>query len=241
MMIATGANRAPRKEFSMKSRLAIAAIAAASISTFAFAQADSGPCPMTGGAGMGPGMMGGQGMSPGMMGGHGMMGGQGMGPGMMGGRGMMGGQGMGPGMMGGHGMMGGQGMGPGMMGGRGMMGGHGMMGGGMMGGYGPGALAALKLTPEQRAKMTEVQRDIERKHWGLMGSMRELGWKAQDAAGAAQFDEAAMRKNYEAMAAIRKEMFEAGLDARKRLESVLTKEQREQLRRATQAGGPSPG
>ena len=70
---------------------------------------------MTGGYGMGAGMMGGYGygMGPGMMGGYGY----GMNPGMMGGYGHgmmhnMKGYGMGPGMMGGYGC----GMGPGMMG-----------------------------------------------------------------------------------------------------------------------------
>ncbi len=67
-------------------------VAAAAISTAAFAQGPAGGCP---GGGYGPGMMRGGGYGPGMMGG-------GYGTGMMGGgwRGMMGGAGYGPGMMG---------------------------------------------------------------------------------------------------------------------------------------------
>lgn len=193
----------------MKARFALAALAAACLSTVAAAQ-------------MGPGMMGGQGMGPGM-------GGQGMGQGM-------GGQGMGPGMMGGRG---GCDMGPGMGGGRGM--GHGMMGGqGMMGGLSPGALEALNLTDEQRGKVTEIRREMQRKHHALMGSMHELRWQQEDAARAPVFDEAAARKTYDGMAAIRKQQFEAGLEARKRIEAVLTKEQREQLRAAPRRPGPGP-
>jgi hypothetical protein len=211
-----------RSEQTMKMRLVVAAAVAACFSALAAAQMGPGMDHR----GMGPGMMGGQGMGPGMMGA------QGMGPGMMGG------QGMGPGMMGGQGgcpMMGGQGMGQGMMGGRGMMGGQGM-GHGMMAGHDPAALERLGLNDEQRGKVRDIQRDLQRKQYALMGSMRDLGWQAEDNARSGGFDDAAARKNYDAMAAIRRQMFEAHLDAHKRIEAVLTKEQREQLRK-----GPQPG
>ena len=201
------------------------------------------------GQGMGPGMMGqgygsgmmGQGYGPGMMGpgmmgygmGPGMMG-QGMGPGMMGygmGPGMMG-QGMGPGMMGygmGPGMMG-QGMGPGMMGygmGPGMMGG--MMGPGMMGGANP--YAALDLTDAQRAKIAEIQEQLWRKHWDLMGKMHEERYHMHRFMSGAAPDDAGTRKAYVAMADAHKQMFDATLDARKQIEAVLTPEQRDKLKR----------
>lgn len=207
----------------MKRKLIAAAAIAALFSAPAWAQ--MGPGMMggfgSGGFGMGPGMMGGYGMGPGMMGGYGPGGGYGMGPGMMGGYGA---QGMGPGMMG-PGMMGGygaQGMGPGMMG-------PGMMGPGMMGGY--GAYAGLNLSDEQRAKIAEIQQDVSRKQWELMGKMREQGFQMHrfDAPGTA--DDSAARKAYQAMADARKAMFENSLDARKRVDAVLTKEQREQMQR----------
>ena len=180
--------------------------------------------------GMGPGMMGqGQGMGPGMMGqgqgtGPGMMG-QGMGPGMMGqgyGPGMMG-QGMGPGMMG-YGMMG-QGMGPGMM--------SGMMGPGMM--YGADRYASLDLSAEQRSKISAIQEQLWRKRWDLMGKMHEERYHMHRLMSGAVTDDAAARKAYQAMADAHKQMFDAMLDARKHIDALLTKEQREQLRRA--AGG----
>lgn len=188
----------------MKLRFASAALAAACLSTLAAAQ-------------MGPGGMGGPGMGPGMHHGPGSMAGspdcpmgQGAGPG-----------GGGPGR---HGM-GHRGMGG--------MGGMGQMGmGGMGSGFPPGALAALKLSDEQRTKITEIRRDGQRKRHALMGSMREVHWKVQDAARGAEFDEAAVRKNYEAMAAVRKEIFESGLETRKRIEAVLTPEQRTELRKS---------
>ena len=201
-----------------------------------------GPGMMGQGQGMGPGMMGqGQGMGPGMMGqgyGPGMMG-QGMGPGMMGqgyGPGMMG-QGMGPGMMG-YGMMG-QGMGPGMMGygmmgqgmGPGMM--SGMMGPGMM--YGADRYASLDLSAEQRSKISAIQEQLWRKRWDLMGKMHEERYHMHRLMSGAVTDDAAARKAYQAMADAHKQMFDAMLDARKHIDALLTKEQREQLRRA--AGG----
>jgi len=198
----------------MKARFALAALAAATISTMTFAQ-------------MGPGMGMGQGHGPGM----GppadcpMMQQGGGGPYGPGGGGMMGRHGgMGGGMMGG-------GMGGGMMGG-------GMMGGGMMGHHlPPGLLASLNLTPEQQAKVTEIQREAQRKRHGFMGSMRELRWKGQDAQKDG-FNEDAARKQFDAMAALRKEMFESGLATRKQIDAVLTPEQREKLKKARP--GPRP-
>lgn len=190
----------------MNARFALAALAAACLSTFAAAQ-------MGQGMGPGPGMRHGQGPGPGP------------GAGMMGGRG---GCDMGQGMTGGA-----------MMGRHGGMGGMGGMGGAMMGGLDPAALEALNLSEEQRGKVREAQRDLQRKRHALMGSMHELRWEQQDAARAARFDEAAARKNYDASAAIRKQMFEAGLEARTRIEAVLTKEQREQLRALPRRPGPA--
>jgi len=174
--------------------------------------------------GMGPGMMGqGQGMGPGMMGqgyGPGMMG-QGYGPGMMGqgyGPGMMG-QGMGPGMMG-YGMMG-QGMGPGMMGG--------MMGPGMM--YGANPYASLDLSADQRAKISAIQEGLWRKQWDLMGKMHEERYHMHQLMSGAVTDDAAARKAYQAMADAHKQMFDAMLAAHKQIDAVLTKEQRDKLKR----------
>jgi Spy/CpxP family protein refolding chaperone len=115
------------------------------------------------------------------------------------------------------------------------------IGPGMMGGINPAALAGLDLTEEQRGKVTEIQRDLKRKLWSLMGSLRELRWKLQDAMMAREIDADAARKTYDAMAAHRKEMFEAGLDARKRIEAVLTKEQLEQLKQRKVTPPPAGG
>ena len=152
----------------------------------------------------------------------------GMGPGMMGGYGP--GYGMGPGMMG-PGMMGGYGMGPGMMG-------PGMMGQGMMGGFGPGFGYAVDLSDEQRAKISEIQQELAQKHWELMGRMHQQGGPMSQAFGSGAVDEKAARKAYESMAAAQKQMFELSLQARKRIDAVLTPEQREQMGRGWRGRGP---
>jgi Spy/CpxP family protein refolding chaperone len=136
----------------------------------------------------------------------------------------------GPGMMGGHGggYGGGYGMGPGMMGESG--GGYGM-GPGMMGGRGAEAYAGLKLTPEQKKQITAIQQDNRQARWQLMGTMQEQGYHMHDLFGPGTVDEAATRKAFEQMQATQKAMFDLQLDAQKKINAVLTAEQREQLRR----------
>lgn len=138
--------------------------------------------------------------------------------------------GMGPGMMGGHGMgpgmMGGQGMGPGMMDGHGMMGGCGMPG--MMGGWDYGI---PDLTNDQRAKIAAAEKEFRQKQWQVMEKMHDLQFQSPDIYRDGKFDEQAARKQYDAMAALRKQMFENSLEERKRIDAILTPQQREQLQR----------
>lgn len=132
--------------------------------------------------------------------------------------------GMGPGMMRsdcprpGHARRG-RAMQPDMMGG-----GHGR-GGAMMGG-----LLIPDLTDEQRTQMAQIQQEYGRKHWALMGQMHEQGGPPDDGLQRGQFDEQAARRHHDAMLGIQKQMFENSLEARKRIDSLLTPQQREQLR-----------
>ena len=151
--------------------------------------------------------------------------GYGMGPGMMGG-GYGPGYGMGPGMMGG-GYGPGYGMGPGMMGG-GYGPGYGM-GPGMMGGFGGGY--GIDLSAEQRQKLFDIQREVASKRWELMGKLHAEGGPMDEVFSGGAFDEKAALKAYDTMAAAHKQMFETMLDARKRMDAVLTPEQREQVKR----------
>jgi Spy/CpxP family protein refolding chaperone len=157
-------------------------------------------------------------VGPGMMGGYGP-GDYGYGPGY----------GMGPGMMRGYGYgPGGYGMGAGMMYGYGP--GYGM-GPGMMWGYGPGGYYGLKLSDEQRRMIADIQQEQWKKQWALMSAMHELRFKQFGAEESGKSTEADARKNYQAFADLRKQMFENSLDTRKRIDAVLTKEQREELKK----------
>ena len=127
------------------------------------------------------------------------------------------GYGMGPGMMGGYGGYGpGYGMGPGMM--RGYRGGPGAYGYGIP-----------DLTSEQRAKVAEIQKELRTKQWALMRSMHELAFNQGDAYRDGKLDEQAARKAFDAMTDLRKQMFENSLEARKRMDDVLTPQQRKEL------------
>src|SRR5574337_1213245 len=122
------------------------------------------------------------------------------------------------------------GMWPGAMGGNG--GGYGCgMGPGMMGGYGGDAYAGLDLSPEQRQKIADIQQEAAKAMWQLMGTMHEQRYHMYGMFGPGAPDEQSARKAFESMTATRKAMFELQLSARKKIDAVLTDDQRAQLRR----------
>jgi Spy/CpxP family protein refolding chaperone len=131
----------------------------------------------------------------------------------------------GPGMMGGYGhgagMMGGYGHGPGMMGGHG----H---------GYNRGGYEGLNLSTEQREKIAAIEKDASTARFNTMKAMHDLRWSTF---GPNATKEADPRQTYEAMATLRKQMFEANLDTQKRIEAVLTPEQKEQLTKSLRFRG----
>jgi Spy/CpxP family protein refolding chaperone len=135
--------------------------------------------------------------------------------------------GMGPGMMDGSG---GYGMGSNMMGRYGSDG-YGMGPNMMWGGYGGNTLAKLKLSGEQRKQIARIEEEVRTAHWQLMGKMHQEGYHMHGSFGPGLLDEAAARKSFLSMQATQKEMFELSLGARKRIDAVLTPDQREQLRR----------
>jgi Spy/CpxP family protein refolding chaperone len=143
----------------------------------------------------------------------------GMGPGMMGG-----GYGYGPGMMGGYGM------GPGMMGGYG----YGMAPGMMGYGIGP---QIPSLSAAQQAKIAEIQDETRRKQWQWMGMMMDEQARLRDLYNMPKRDSAAIGKVYGKIGELQRQMFESSLDAHKRMEGVLTKEQLEKSRRSWHWGG----
>ena len=155
----------------------------------------------------GPGWMGGYGMGPGMMGGYG---GYGPGPGMMGG---YGGYGMGPGMMGGWG---GYGMGPGMM--------------------GPYWGSGLDLSEDQQTRINKIQDETRTAHWALMNEMQNQQARLRDLYQAPKRDDAAIDRAYKEFGKLQQKMYESSVEAQKRMEAVLTKEQHERLRTCWRRG-----
>lgn len=155
------------------------------------------------------------------------------GPGMMGGYGpgMMGSDGRG-GMMGGYGAGPGQGYGPGMMG-PGIMGG---MMGGMMGPYGRdgmmglGPLQALDLDEQQIGRMNQIRDELRRKNWAAMGKLQDERAQMRDLFLADKRDPAAIGRQSMKIAELRRQLLEARIDAHNRIEALLSKEQKAQLR-----------
>lgn len=138
------------------------------------------------------------------------------------------GPGYGPGMMGGYGpqgrgMIGGYGYGPGMMGGYGR--------GGMMGGMmGLGPLHALGLNDQQYAKITQIQDEMRRKNWDVMGKLMDEQARLRDLFAADKRDPSAIGKQSMKLAELRRQLLEASVDAHNRIEALLSKEQKEELR-----------
>jgi len=141
------------------------------------------------------------------------------------------GYGYGPGMMG----RGGSGYGygaPGMMGGPGMMngpgGGYGQRG---MRGYGGGAgLDTLDLTDEQRQKILAIQEEGREKNWSTMGKMRAENFKLRNLYYADNLDANQLVEQQRKVDDLRREMLKSHVESRKKVEAVLTAEQRKQLR-----------
>jgi len=155
--------------------------------------------------------------------------------GMMSGMDMMGG---GMGMMGGSGMGGGMGM----MGGQGMCGSMGMMHGGM------GPLQMLNLTAEQRTKINAIHDGLRKEHWALMGKIMDERAKLRDLFEAEKPDTKKIGPVFDTIFGLRKQMMLASIDAKNRVQEVLTKEQLDQLKQwhhsrwqGTGGGGVTPG
>ncbi|HYL25866.1 MAG TPA: Spy/CpxP family protein refolding chaperone [Burkholderiales bacterium] len=130
-------------------------------------------------------------------------------------------QGYGPGMMRGHdggpGMMGGYGSGSGMMG----------NGPGMMAGGGP---TALNLSEEQQAKIFAIHEDHRRKNFDTMSKLRGEVFQLRRMYNAESIDAKALVEQQKKVDELRRQMLASRLDMHKQVQSVLTPEQRKQMR-----------
>jgi Spy/CpxP family protein refolding chaperone len=155
-------------------------------------------------------------------------------PGQMGSGGCMGMMGGGPG--GGMGMMGmggsGMGMGPGGGMGMGMMG----MGGSGMGMMGMGPVSMLDLSDDQRDKIEKIQDDTRRKNWDTYGKIMDEQSKLRDLYAGETVDPKKVGAVYGGIAKLQQQVIEASVEAHNRVQAVLTKEQKEQLKQWSRGG-----
>jgi Spy/CpxP family protein refolding chaperone len=110
-----------------------------------------------------------------------------------------------------------------------MMGEPGMMGGGMMGLWG-WEQRLPDLSADQRKKITGIRRELRTKQFALMDKMHDDMATVNTYRGG-KFDEQAARKAYDLMEKTHRQMFENSLDAQKRIDALLTPQQRQQLER----------
>jgi Spy/CpxP family protein refolding chaperone len=105
------------------------------------------------------------------------------------------------------------------------------MGPGMMGGMMRG-LWHLDLSDAQRQQILKIEDDLRRKNWELLGKQQEEQAKLREAYfGTAKRDRAAIIATYKRIGDLRVQRIENSLDAAEKIESVLTPQQRDQLRR----------
>jgi len=122
-------------------------------------------------------------------------------------------------------MMGGYGMGPGMMRGGGDGTGPGTMGGGR----GMGWQGLPGLSAEQQAGIAGIQDDTRRKHWELMATIMAEQARLRSLINLPIPDAAAINNARTKIGELQQQMYASVMDARKRMEAVLTQEQLEQL------------
>ncbi len=125
--------------------------------------------------------------------------------------------GMGPGMMGEYGL--GYGMGHGMMGWRNFRG--------------------LNLSADQKSKITQIRHEMRTKQWDVMGQMMDAQDRLEELYDADKQDAAAINRQYKVIEDLRRQMVDNSVDAHNRINSILTKEQREKSREWGESGyGP---
>lgn len=122
-----------------------------------------------------------------------------------------------------------------------MMGAGGGMGcgagwGGGMGMMGSGALSGLDLTAEQCARINKIQDEMRKQHWTVMGKIMDEQARLRDLYAEDKLDAKKITAVSDAIHGLRKQMIETRIDATNRMRDVLTKEQREQLKKGVGSG-----
>ena len=86
----------------------------------------------------------------------------------------------------------------------------------------------LDLTPEQRARIRKIQRDLRKKHWALEDKIEDVSDKLFELYRAPERDAKAIGKIYGQIFDYRRQMIELAIEAGNEVGKVLTPEQRRQ-------------
>ncbi len=113
--------------------------------------------------------------------------------------------------------------------------GEGMGGTHMMSGYGCGAEhvgwdPGLKLSHDQQIRMNAIVEKSRKALWQLMGKILDEQSTLRSLYASSTHDQTAIDTSYAAMRDLRKQMRGISLDEHKRINELLTREQRERLR-----------
>jgi Spy/CpxP family protein refolding chaperone len=115
--------------------------------------------------------------------------------------------------------------------------GAGMGGPGMMGGYGDGCGLdhagwdpGLKLSHDQQTRINAIVDQSHKARWLLMGKMLDEQATLRDLYASPKRDQAAIDASYATMRDLHRQMYDASTDEHKRIDALLTREQRERLR-----------
>lgn len=108
------------------------------------------------------------------------------------------------------------------------------MGGPLMG---EGALRMLNLSDQQRTQVNKIQDDLRRQHWATMGNIMDLRAQLRDLYAADRPDPKQVGNVYSEIAALRRQMIEASVDALNRIQDLLNDVQRQQLREIRRGRG----
>ncbi|MDH5786196.1 MAG: Spy/CpxP family protein refolding chaperone [Chromatiales bacterium] len=128
-----------------------------------------------------------------------------------------------------HAAPGGQMMGPGgAMPGPGMQRGPGMMGPGMMT---PPPFAGVEFNEKQRKRIEEMMAQERKSHQARVEKMQQLQQQLQKLYMADKWDTGAITKLYEQVHAEQRKTIAAMAEARNKVVDLMTKEQREQMKR----------
>ncbi|OJW51313.1 MAG: hypothetical protein BGO60_12235 [Thiobacillus sp. 65-1059] len=112
--------------------------------------------------------------------------------------------------------------------GPGMMGGGWGMGAGMMGGrWGMSPWSRSDLSADQRTKINTIRDETRRKNWELMGRLMDEQARLRDLYDAPTRDAGALDNGYKKVNELQRQIYDSSEDAYKRMEAILTKEQRE--------------